>query len=123
MTILDFTLSSVNKNIVFNIPEKFYNAYEVKCFVTEVLIAVDHSLNTRRYESILERKEQECERLISTLTDIKEIAEHCIKQDICTTCNNSDKCHIEDEEIPTYDVCKLILQKINEVEDENNRKI
>ena len=51
-----------------------------------------------------------------TLTEIKEIAEHCIKQDICTTCDNSDKCHIEDEEIPTYDVCKLILQKISEVE-------
>ena len=52
------------------------------------------------------------------LTEIKEIAEHCIKQDICTTCDNSDKCHIEDEEIPTYDVCKLILQKISEVLDE-----
>ncbi len=62
-------------------------------------------------------------KLTQILTDIKEIATHCMKQDICTTCNNSDKCHIEDEEIPTYDVCKLILQKINEVEDENNRKI
>ena len=50
------------------------------------------------------------------LTEIKEIAEHCMKQDICTTCDNSDKCHIEDEEIPTYDVCKLILQKISEYE-------
>lgn len=54
------------------------------------------------------------------LTEIKEIAEHCIKQDICTTCDNSDKCHIEDEEIPTYDVCKLILQKISECEVEND---
>ena len=50
------------------------------------------------------------------LTEIKEIAEHCIKQDICTICDYSDKCHIEDEEIPTYDVCKLILQKISECE-------
>lgn len=58
-------------------------------------------------------------KLKQTLADIKEIAEHCIKQDICTTCDNSDKCHIEDEETPTYDVCKLILQKISEVEDEN----
>ena len=54
MAILDFTLSSVNKNIVFEIPERFYNAYEVKCFVTEVLIVVDHSLNTRKYEHIEE---------------------------------------------------------------------
>lgn len=48
---------------------------------------------------------------------IKEIAEHCMKQDICTTCDNSEKCHIEDEEIPTYDVCKLILQICDEVND------
>ena len=58
----------------------------------------------------------ENDKLKQTLTEIKEIAEHCIKQDICTTCDNGDKCHIEDEEIPTYDVCKLILQKISEVE-------
>ena len=56
----------------------------------------------------------ENDKLKQTLTEIKDIAEHCIKQDICTTCDNSDKCHIEDEEIPTYDVCKLILQKISE---------
>lgn len=53
-----------------------------------------------------------------TLTEIKEITEHCMKQDICTICDYSDKCHIEDEGIPTYDVCKLILQKINEVEND-----
>ena len=51
------------------------------------------------------------------LKEIKCIATHCMKQDICTTCSNSDRCHIEDEEIPSYDVCKLILQKISEVED------
>lgn len=54
-------------------------------------------------------------KLRQCLTEIKEIAEHCMKQDICTTCDNSDRCYIEDEEIPTYDVCKLILQKISEV--------
>ena len=88
----------------------------------------------------LKRKEQECEKLraenkhlndllnqalkdyekaIQTLTEIKEIAEHCINKDICTFCDYSDRCYIEDEEIPTYDVCKLILQKISECEVEN----
>ena len=62
---------------------------------------------------------EEAYKFKQALTEIKEIAEHCVKQDICTTCDNSDKCHIEDEEIPTYDVCKLILQKIKEVIDEN----
>lgn len=51
MTILDYTLSSVNKNIVYEIPERFYNAYEVKCFIQELLTVVDHSLNTRKYEA------------------------------------------------------------------------
>lgn len=50
MAILDYTLSSVNKNIVYEIPERFYNAYEVKCFIEELLTAVDHALNTRKYE-------------------------------------------------------------------------
>ena len=50
-----------------------------------------------------------------TLIKLREIAEECMQQDICATCDNSDKCHIEDEEIPTYDVCKIILQKIDEV--------
>ena len=56
MAILNFTLSSIKKNIVFEIPEKFYNAYEVKRFVTEVLITVDHCLNTRKYENIEEEQ-------------------------------------------------------------------
>ena len=61
-------------------------------------------------------QEQQINKLATCIEEIKEIAEHCIKQDICTTCDNSDKCHIEDEGIPTYDVCKLILQKISECE-------
>ena len=51
------------------------------------------------------------------LKEIKDIATYCMKQDICTTCDNSDRCYIEDEEIPAYDVCKLIIQKISEVDD------
>lgn len=50
MAILDFTLNSVNKNVVWDIPEKFYNAYEVKQLVIQILIAVDHALNTKKYK-------------------------------------------------------------------------
>jgi hypothetical protein len=67
-------------------------------------------------EALLGSKDAYIYKLEKTLTEIKEIAEDCMQQDICTTCDNSDKCHIEDEEIPTYDVCKLILQKISECE-------
>jgi hypothetical protein len=65
----------------------------------------------------LSKRREKIIKLKQTLIEIKEIAEHCMKQDICTICDYSDKCHIEDEEIPTYDVCKVILQKISEVED------
>ena len=69
----------------------------------------------KHLNDLLNQALKDYEKVRETLTDIKEIAEHCIKQDICTTCDNSNKCHIEDEEIPTYDVCKLILQKTSEV--------
>jgi hypothetical protein len=86
----------------------------------------------------LNRKEQECEELKNrvtelslfqlykiqrdeaekTLTEIKEIAEicKCHNTDGCYECKYFNYCEVEDEEIPTRDVCKLILQKISECE-------
>ena len=58
-------------------------------------------------------------KLRQCLTEIKEIAEHCMQQEVCFACDYYDNCYIEDEEIPTYDVCKLILQKISECEGNN----
>ena len=78
----------------------------------EMEIAYKANLKLCKYQ------ERQINKLATCIEDIKEIAEHCIKQDICTFCDNSEKCHIEDEEIPTYDVCKLILKKISEVLDE-----
>ena len=85
----------------------------------EELKAENDELKDIRDSNFLHALEEQkrADKLSKTLTEIKEIAEHCIKQDICTTCDNSNKCHIEDEEMPTYDVCKLILQKISEVEE------
>jgi hypothetical protein len=64
------------------------------------------------------------DKLSKTLTEIKEIAEicKCHNADGCYECKYFDDCEVEDEEIPTRDVCKLILQKISECEgnDENN---
>jgi hypothetical protein len=67
-----------------------------------------------------EDKKQECERLTSTIAEIKEIAEicKCHNADGCYDCRYFYDCEVEDEEIPTRDICKLILQKIKEVEDE-----
>lgn len=58
------------------------------------------------------------EKYRQTLKEIKEIAEHCMKQDLCTFCDYNDKCYkgFEDEAL-SYDVCKIILEKISEVID------
>lgn len=51
------------------------------------------------------------------LEEIREIAEICMSKNIdnCYTCKFYNECEIEDAEIPTRDVCKLIKNKINEV--------
>ena len=60
-------------------------------------------------------------KLEQTITEIKEIAEicKCYNADGCYECKYFDDCEVEDEEIPTRDVCKLILQKITECEGNN----
>ena len=83
-------------------------------------VLIHKTILADEYESAYLFENTKVAKLKYSLNEIKEIAVHCMKQDICTTCDNSDKCHIEDEEIPTYDVCKLILQKISEVEDVAN---
>lgn len=85
-----------------------------------VALKYQHQLDQLKAErdSYIDKYFLESQKVINlkkVLIEIKEIAEHCIKQDICTICDNSEKCHIEDEDVPTYDVCKLILQKISEV--------
>jgi len=44
MAILDYTLSSLNKNIVYEIPNQFYNSEEVVDVIKNVLRCLDHSL-------------------------------------------------------------------------------
>ena len=44
MVIVDYTLCSINKNFVFGINEKFYNAHEVKELIESILASVDHVL-------------------------------------------------------------------------------
>ena len=44
MAILDYTLSSLNKNIVYEIPNQFYNSEEVVDLVKGILGCLDHSL-------------------------------------------------------------------------------
>ena len=68
---------------------------------------------------LLNQALKDYEKAVQTLTEIKEIAEvcQCHNVDGCYECKHFDYCDIEDAEIPTRDVCKLILQKISEVEE------
>lgn len=47
MAILDYTLSSVNKSIAYEIPNKFYNSEEVVDLVKRILGCLDHSLKEK----------------------------------------------------------------------------
>lgn len=53
-------------------------------------------------------------KLLKTLTEIQEIAKQCFGKDFCTDCKYSEQCYVEDGKASTYDVCKLILQKVSE---------
>ncbi len=64
----------------------------------------------------IERKKKD--KYKQALEEIKGIAKICISKDICYECPHYYDCEIEDAEIPTYDVCKLILQKCEVLEDE-----
>lgn len=67
-----------------------------------------------KYRKELTKQRESLERFKSFLNELKELVIHCSKQDICTTCDYSEECNLGDEEIPTYDICKFILNKINQ---------
>lgn len=50
-----------------------------------------------------------------TLAEIKEIAEQCFGKEFCTSCKYCKQCYVENGKISTYDVCKIILQKSENV--------
>ena len=83
----------------------------------EMEIAYKANLKLCKYQ------EQQINKLATCIEEIKEIAEicKCHNADGCYECKYFDDCEVEDEEIPTRDVCKLILQKISECEVENEK--
>ena len=90
--------------------------FAIEATVGEYQLELDQlKAENKHLNDLVNQALKDYEKTRETLTEIKEIAEHCINQDICTFCDYSDRCYIEDEEIPTYDVCKLILKKISEV--------
>lgn len=58
------------------------------------------------------------DKYLGCLQEIKEIAKTCISKDACFECKYSDDCYIDDAEIPTYDICKLLIQLITKAESE-----
>ena len=70
-------------------------------------------IRDRNFLHALEEQEK-ANKLKQTLTELGTILTHCMQQDICTTCDYSEECNLGDEEIPTYDICKFLLNKINQ---------
>lgn len=67
-----------------------------------------------KYRKEVNKQRESIERFKTFLNELKELLNHCSKQDICTTCDYSEECNLGDEEIPTYDICKFLLNKINQ---------
>ena len=95
-----------------------YSNKHIKCPIVDFAIAC-RGENKCKYKTVyeqLKRKEEECEELKQTLTEIKEIAEgmneECFYDDFdCMNCDMQNGC--------TYFNKKQILQKISEVENDN----
>lgn len=49
--ILDYTLCSINKNIVFKVEDRFYNSEEVVTLIKELLREFDHALHKQLHET------------------------------------------------------------------------
>lgn len=51
----------------------------------------------------------------SALEEIREKAQHCIKQDVCALCDYSKECAVPDADGLVYDNNRLLIKLINEV--------
>ena len=58
------------------------------------------------------------DKYLGCLQEIKAIAKRCMNKDTCYDCEYYNDCYIEDAEIPTYDICKLVIQLITKAEEE-----
>jgi hypothetical protein len=85
----------------------------IKELTTEYLL-----YNTRENNKKLK---QEIDKYKQTLEEIRETSKQCMAKDLCSIdCDYADRCCIEDAEVPTYDICKLIIEKISEVLNDRN---
>jgi len=51
----------------------------------------------------------------SALEEIREKAQHCIRQDVCALCDYSEECAVPDVDGLVYDNNRLLIKLINEV--------
>ena len=76
-----------------------------------------YNINAKYYHEKIVEIINNLDKYKQILVEIKEIAKICRNKNIdnCYECKYFDDCEIEDETVPTRDVCKLILTKVNEV--------
>ena len=67
------------------------------------------------YFKQLQRLKAENGKLKKALEEIREIAKVCKVRSECFSCKYYNDCEFEDAELPTHDISKFIIDKINEV--------
>ena len=71
--------------------------------------------NAKAYIRAFNNSNIEINELKQALEEIREIAKVCKDRSECFSCKYYDDCEIEDAEMPTHDISKFIIDKINEV--------
>ena len=112
-------LENENKRLVGELANPIFDSFEEldqlkaendelrTCYKNNLLLLGKQETNTTKLVNKVMKLEK-------TLTELGTILTHCMQQDICTTCDYSEECNLGDEEIPTYDICKFLLNKINQ---------
>jgi hypothetical protein len=70
--------------------------------------------NVRLFNESIELRAKNIE-YKSALEEIREKAQHCIRQDVCALCDYSKECAVPDADGLVYDNNKLLIKLINEV--------
>ena len=91
---------------------------EVGCYNTFDGSCIKEQCFTYRLLQLLQAKEQECDKLKQTLTEIKEIAENSCCLQPTSTCEEYENCK-ECNRTSDDETVKQILQKISECEGNN----
>ena len=103
--------------------KKLYDAYcETHCRANDIAIDIHKEFDFISEEKIIPIIKEgirilrfQRDNYRKALEEIREKAQHCIKQDVCALCDYSEACAVPDSDGLVYDNNRLLIKLINEV--------